>query len=181
MAWLTEIGGRTRVVALVTPGSVRFGRAEDNDVVLADDLKVSRRHTEILCRQGTWWARDCGSRNGTLVNGSKIADVELVDGDRVRIASSEFIFSESEDPLATMDDSTEAVLPTALSPREREVLAWVASGATDTQIARGLGIGLATVHSHLDRMREKTGRRRRPDLTRLAAEIGLQLPDRPPG
>jgi DNA-binding CsgD family transcriptional regulator len=33
------------------------------------------------------------------------------------------------------------------------------------------------VHTHLDRIRDKTGRRRRADLTRLASELGLQPPD----
>jgi len=33
-------------------------------------------------------------------------------------------------------------------------------------------ISLATVHSHLDRIRDKTGRRRWAELTRLAVELG---------
>jgi DNA-binding CsgD family transcriptional regulator len=32
---------------------------------------------------------------------------------------------------------------------------------------------MRTVQSHLDRIREKTGRRRRADLTALAFELGL--------
>ena len=168
---------------LVASVPVRFGRSDENDVVIDDDLKVSRRHAEVICRQRTWWARDCGSRNGIFVNGAQVTDVELADGDRLRIGGREFVFSESDDPLATMDDSSLVLgaLPTgpALSPREVEVLAWVASGATDFQIARALGIGVATVQSHLDRIREKTGRRRRPDLTRLAGELGLAIPDSP--
>jgi DNA-binding NarL/FixJ family response regulator len=60
-----------------------------------------------------------------------------------------------------------------LTPREREVLELVAEGASDKTIARELGITLATVHSHLDRIRDKTGRRKRAELTRLAMEQGL--------
>ncbi|HTW06775.1 MAG TPA: response regulator transcription factor [Acidimicrobiales bacterium] len=59
---------------------------------------------------------------------------------------------------------------TQLTPREREVLRLVAEGASDKAIARELGITINTVHAHLDRIREKTGRRRRADLTRLAFE-----------
>lgn len=61
----------------------------------------------------------------------------------------------------------------ALSSREREVVALLALGHTDAQIAGRLGISARTVASHLDRIRDKTGRRRRAELTRLALELGL--------
>jgi predicted ATPase/DNA-binding CsgD family transcriptional regulator len=60
-----------------------------------------------------------------------------------------------------------------LSKRERELLALVARGRTDAQIAAELYISVRTVRSHLDRIRDKTGSRRRADLTRLAGEVGL--------
>jgi DNA-binding CsgD family transcriptional regulator len=60
-----------------------------------------------------------------------------------------------------------------LSPRERELITLVASGRTDTQIAELLYISVRTVRSHLDRIRDKTGCRRRADLTRLALNAGL--------
>ena len=63
--------------------------------------------------------------------------------------------------------------PLQLSVREREILALVAAGERDQDIAEQLFISISTVRSHLDRIRDKTGRRRRPDLTRLAAETGL--------
>jgi DNA-binding NarL/FixJ family response regulator len=63
--------------------------------------------------------------------------------------------------------------PPRLSPRERELITLVASGRTDTQIAEQLYISVRTVRSHLDRIRDKTGCRRRADLTRLALTTGL--------
>jgi DNA-binding NarL/FixJ family response regulator len=57
-----------------------------------------------------------------------------------------------------------------LSEREQEVLTKLAQGDTDAEIAEKLFISIRTVHSHLDRIRDKTGRRRRADLTRLAVE-----------
>jgi predicted ATPase/DNA-binding CsgD family transcriptional regulator len=60
-----------------------------------------------------------------------------------------------------------------LSPRERELVTLVAQGRTDAQIAAQLYITVRTVSSHLDRVRDKTGCRRRADLTRLALSTGL--------
>ncbi|MGF1662245.1 MAG: response regulator [Kineosporiaceae bacterium] len=57
-----------------------------------------------------------------------------------------------------------------LTERERTVLSLVARGHTDHQIADRLGLGVSTVRSHLDRIRDKTGQRRRADLTRFALE-----------
>ena len=60
-----------------------------------------------------------------------------------------------------------------LSARERELVTLVAQGRTDAQIAAQLYISVRTVRTHLDRVRDKTGCRRRADLTRLALESGL--------
>jgi DNA-binding CsgD family transcriptional regulator len=58
-----------------------------------------------------------------------------------------------------------------LTTRERELVKLVANGQTDAQIASQLHISIRTVRSHLDRIRAKTGCRRRADLTRLALQI----------
>jgi DNA-binding CsgD family transcriptional regulator len=60
-----------------------------------------------------------------------------------------------------------------LSSRERELVTLVARGRTNAQIAAELFISVRTVGSHLDRIRDKTGCRRRVDLTRLALGTGL--------
>jgi predicted ATPase/DNA-binding CsgD family transcriptional regulator len=60
-----------------------------------------------------------------------------------------------------------------LSAREKELVTLVAQGRTDAQIAAQLYISVRTVSSHLDRIRDKTGCRRRADLTRLALTTGL--------
>jgi DNA-binding CsgD family transcriptional regulator len=63
--------------------------------------------------------------------------------------------------------------PGTLSARERELVTLVAQGRTDAEIAAQLYISIRTVRSHLDRIRDKTGCRRRADLTRLALSTGL--------
>jgi predicted ATPase/DNA-binding CsgD family transcriptional regulator len=60
-----------------------------------------------------------------------------------------------------------------LSAREKELVILVASGCTNAQIAAELFISVRTVSSHLDRIRDKSGCRRRADLIRLALTAGL--------
>ena len=45
----------------------------------------------------------------------------------------------------------------ALTPREREVLRWLAAGKTDRDIGAILGISPRTVHKHLQHIYEKLG------------------------
>jgi predicted ATPase/DNA-binding CsgD family transcriptional regulator len=63
--------------------------------------------------------------------------------------------------------------PGMLSAREWELITLVAQGRTNAQIAAQLYISIRTVSSHLDKIRDKTGCRRRADLTRLALSEGL--------
>jgi len=69
-----------------------LGRSEQADLVLADS-KSSREHIEIVAVDGAWRIRDLGSRNGTLLNGAKLADtVTLKSGDRIGVGLTEFEF-----------------------------------------------------------------------------------------
>ena len=61
-----------------------------------------------------------------------------------------------------------------LSEREREIVALLAGGATDAQIAGRLFLSVNTVRSHLERIRDKTGARRRAELVRYAIQAGIE-------
>jgi predicted ATPase/class 3 adenylate cyclase/DNA-binding CsgD family transcriptional regulator len=78
----------------------------------------------------------------------------------------------SQEPREAAEAPAVAGLP-RLSARERELVTLVAQGRTNAQIAVQLYISVRTVSSHLDRIRDKTGCRRRADLTRLALSAGL--------
>jgi len=73
----------------------------------------------------------------------------------------------------TVDEAESPTGIPQLSAREEELVVLVAQGRTDAQIASQLYISIRTVSSHLDRIRDKTGCRRRADLTRLALQAGL--------
>lgn len=52
--------------------SLKIGQGPQNDVVLDDDT-VSTSHARLELVQGAWQLTDLGSRNGTFVNGERLA------------------------------------------------------------------------------------------------------------
>ncbi|HEY1666485.1 MAG TPA: LuxR C-terminal-related transcriptional regulator [Trebonia sp.] len=74
---------------------------------------------------------------------------------------------------AVQEEPREPRPGTLLSAREQQLVTLVAQGHTNAEIASRLYISIRTVTSHLDRIRDKTGYRRRADLTRLALREGL--------
>jgi two-component system response regulator NreC len=69
---------------------------------------------------------------------------------------------------AEQDASTDT-----LSPRETEVLALIASGHTNTEIAASLFLSVRTVESHRAHLQQKTGLTSRAELVGYARERGL--------
>ena len=61
-----------------------------------------------------------------------------------------------------------------LSARERQIIALLAGGASNTKIAQTLYVTPNTVRTHLDRIRDKTGARNRAELTRYAIQAGIE-------
>ena len=86
-------------------------------------------------------------------------------------AAAEYAVMLAEDPGPRQPQAAPGL--GGLSARERELVTLVAQGRTDAQIAAELYISVRTVRSHLDRIRDKTGCRRRADLTRLALSAEL--------
>ena len=64
------------------PGETGVGRSIDNDVILTD-IAVSRRHLKIVREGDGLRIRDLGSGNGSIVNGRRVYDAPLHEGDRI--------------------------------------------------------------------------------------------------
>ena len=64
-----------------------IGRSSELDMVLVEEM-VSRRHAQIEMRGGVISIQDLGSTNGTFVNGEKIQNAVLREGDRVLVGTS---------------------------------------------------------------------------------------------
>ena len=82
---------------IALPGDmITLGRASDCTIPIKDRF-LSRKHAEIVFEHGTWYVRDCGSVNGTLVNGVKVVDpIPLRAGDRIALGDSEVVFHSDE-------------------------------------------------------------------------------------
>jgi DNA-binding CsgD family transcriptional regulator len=61
----------------------------------------------------------------------------------------------------------------ALTRREREVLRLLATGESNAQIARRLGVSIHTVERHVANLYPKIGARGRADATAYAIRSGL--------
>ncbi len=68
-----------------------LGRAEGADLVLAD-TGVSRRHAELLTSDAGTLVRDLGSTNGTWVNGVRVHEQLLHDGDHLTVGATQLVF-----------------------------------------------------------------------------------------
>jgi hypothetical protein len=150
------------------------GRAPESGLRLDHD-SVSREHAVVRRAQASWTISDCGSRNGTLLNGTRIpmyVDCPLRDGDRVEFGA--VPISVKLEAAARVDETKamslagvrDASTADVLSPYQLQVVRclaepWVhgSEPATNAEIASALGTPLAVdaIKAALRRAYVKTG------------------------
>jgi DNA-binding NarL/FixJ family response regulator len=117
--------------------------------------------------------------SGFLVKDTEPA--ELVTAIRV-VASGDALISPSMTRRLVAEFAARAKTPPpssrldVLTDREREVLATVAEGLSNAEIAQRLFLSPATVRTHVSRMMSKLGARDRTQLVVIAYETGLVRP-----
>ena len=185
-------GGREHELQDMT---ITIGRLDQNDLALGKTT-VSRRHAIISERDGRWFVEDCGSFNGTFLNGTRIqpgTPLPLRHADRIAIGSEVLVFSQPDqlsdiDQTEPLEDAN--VNGMMLSPFQRQVVeclcaSWLAGSTLDElpsnqEIAAQLGTPAAAdaVKAALRRAYAKaglTGRHaysKRRELCRVARARG---------
>jgi len=116
MAFVFVIQGFDQGVRKDVEGSVfKIGRDPTNHLQLHDS-EVSRFHAEIRACEAGLEIVDLGSSNGTIINGTKHARVQLHTGDRLLLGKTHLIFTKREQ-RAVSDVSAEIIF----EPDEEQV------------------------------------------------------------
>ena len=75
---------------------ITLGRASECTIPIKDRF-LSRHHAEITFNAGQWIVRDCGSVNGTMLNGNKLLEpMSLRAGDKITLGDTEVIVQGEE-------------------------------------------------------------------------------------
>jgi two-component system response regulator HydG len=90
---ITAGEGAPQVCELRPRQPVALGRHRSNTIVL-QDRHASRRHAEVYTEAGHWFIKDCGTLNGTKVNGERIREpMPLLHGHEIGIGDTRLRFT----------------------------------------------------------------------------------------
>ena len=112
--------GRKTLIPVGQP--VPVGRSAAGGVMIADDRALSREHFLVEFDGVTCRLRDLGSRNGTLLNGTRVSESVVQHGDHVLAGETQFAIRIDPEAPATQSDTdqTAAALGSAApSPEMR--------------------------------------------------------------
>ena len=81
----------------IARGNVTIGRSKSgNDLTVDTDGQISKRHARIeLDPEGKFTVHDLGSTNGTKVNGRRVENRTLNDGDEITLGATRLVFQQS--------------------------------------------------------------------------------------
>ncbi|HZT40629.1 MAG TPA: FhaA domain-containing protein [Chthonomonadaceae bacterium] len=91
----------------IARGAVNIGRSQrvGNDLVIDSDGQVSKRHARIeLDPDGKFTVYDLGSTNGTKVNGRRVDNRTLHDGDEITLGATRLVFQQAQREEADLSE-----------------------------------------------------------------------------
>ncbi len=130
-AWLKPAGIAPRSPFPLNKDQVILGREVRCDVMIAND-SISRRHAEIVRMAEGWLVRDLGSRNGTFVNGQRVQEYLLQEGDLITIGDVNLTFEGPRAPVRAAGPEPVATL--AIRPGDMvapDTAVWKGEGSTE--------------------------------------------------
>ncbi len=167
---------------------VERARAEVPDLVLCDiTMPEMNGHRVLETLRGeprtahvpfvflTGWSEQEDVRTGMNLGADDyltkpVAPDDLAAAIRARLRRAEAAALSSGRRPAGREAAPADLEPLGLTPREAEVLFWVARGKTNDEIATVLGIGLTTVKKHLESTFSKLGVENRTTAAAMALE-----------
>lgn len=164
--WRKAPSGYDGLVFLLTSAVSRVGRSHSVAVCLPHDT-VSRIHAELVVSCNNLVVRDLDSRNGTYLNGRRVATGIVKAGSEIRFgdirlavtrssASDEFSTKRTiarELEVNAKDDSS----ATALTAAQSRVIPLLALGLSEKEIANSLSVSPRTVHNHIQAIYQRWG------------------------
>jgi len=136
---------RGAVYELHEPGAT-LGRDASNSIHVPSDT-VSREHARFAWRDGVWFIQDMDSRNGTLVNGRRIVEIELHPDDEIAIG---------ELVMQFVDAGPEPLVPGALAAETTELAVRESLSADTASLADSLARAGADARTRLLALVEMT-------------------------
>ncbi|MBN1903062.1 SpoIIE family protein phosphatase [Candidatus Sumerlaeota bacterium] len=86
-----------------------LGRSVSNSIQIID-RKVSRRHSEIQFRDGSYVFKDLGSKNGSFIDGNIIKNEQKLDnGNKIKIGETVLVFESGPEDLASGSDASSSM------------------------------------------------------------------------
>jgi pSer/pThr/pTyr-binding forkhead associated (FHA) protein len=93
---------------------LRIGRTSKADQAFPDDKQMSGVHFAVECDEKGCRIRDLNSSNGTFLNGARVKEATLANGDEIRAGGTVFVVR------MLPDEALPAPLPRATAPSERQ-------------------------------------------------------------
>ncbi|PIE02418.1 MAG: hypothetical protein CSA81_07065 [Acidobacteria bacterium] len=87
------VDGKEGQVFSLGMGTTTLGRSPENDIHIPEE-RISRKHAQVSFGPGGYSIYDMNSENGTYVNGSRVQEQILTDGDVILIGTTQFVFRE---------------------------------------------------------------------------------------
>src|SRR5688500_8064378 len=100
-----------RIFSFTQHDSFLIGRSRDAHLYLPDDRYFSRNHCLLEINPPRSFLRDLGSTNGTFLNGQRVSNAFLNDGDRIQCGETILMVEVTATPSVDLSDTTEDAMP----------------------------------------------------------------------